>query len=255
MKFTLLILFVISDSQQAKLKSKNSLRPFIIGGEPITIDQAPYQVSLLFRGFHKCGASIISQKWILTACHCVDDFNTLSDLKVRAGSRYHRYGGKLFKIRNIFSNPKCNIENATFDSALIELRHKIRFGKKIQAINLPMENEELAAGTLVNISGWGATRFPGFNSDVLMSTEVAIVDYEKCKKVYSFDYFGPDVICAQVEGGGKDTCTGDSGGPLTHNGTLFGITSWGRGCGTARYPGVYSNVAYIREWIRKVAGV
>ena len=50
---------------------------------------------------------------------------------------------------------------------------------------------------------------------------------------------------------------GDSGGPLVH---LFGlnrmeqvgIVSWGIGCGKEDFPGVYTRVTEIRDWIDKV---
>lgn len=43
----------------------------------------------------------------------------------------------------------------------------------------------------------------------------------------------------------------DSGGPLACNGTLVGIISWGRGCASPQFPGVYTNVYYFRKWIEK----
>lgn len=57
------------------------------------------------------------------------------------------------------------------------------------------------------------------------------------------------MICASAPG--KDSCFGDSGGPLTVNGTLEGVVSFGWGCADSRYPGVYSRVAYVRDWIWK----
>lgn len=58
------------------------------------------------------------------------------------------------------------------------------------------------------------------------------------------------MICAGNFGqDGKYTCNGDSGGPMTVNGTLIGITSWGYGCRRPNYPGVFTRVPYFREWI------
>lgn len=59
-----------------------------------------------------------------------------------------------------------------------------------------------------------------------------------------------NMICAGRLGiGGRDACSGDSGGPLVINNTLIGITSWGKGCGEPKFPGVWTRVPKIRDWI------
>jgi secreted trypsin-like serine protease len=42
---------------------------------------------------------------------------------------------------------------------------------------------------------------------------------------------------------------GDSGGPLVANNRLVGIVSWGEGCGLPQFPGVYTKVSEVRNWI------
>lgn len=43
----------------------------IVGGFKTTIEENPWQVSLMIEGDHFCGGTIISPKWIVTAVHCV----------------------------------------------------------------------------------------------------------------------------------------------------------------------------------------
>jgi trypsin len=47
----------------------------------------------------------------------------------------------------------------------------------------------------------------------------------------------------------------DIGAPLVAKDKLVGIASWSEGCGEARYPGVYTKISALRDWIETNAGV
>lgn len=66
-------------------------------------------------------------------------------------------------------------------------------------------------------------------------------------------------ICAGSPDGGKDSCQGDSGGPLAYRTdanttTLIGIVSYGEGCANPIFPGVYTKVAALLDWIHDIKG-
>ena len=52
--------------------------------------------------------------------------------------------------------------------------------------------------------------------------------------------------------GGKDSCSGDSGGALVCNGALTGIVSFGAGCAEPDYPGIYAEAAHYVQWFEDV---
>lgn len=61
------------------------------------------------------------------------------------------------------------------------------------------------------------------------------------------------MICAGFPQGGKSPCMGDSGGPMVDsNRILVGVVSWGLICGDPKYPGVYGNVAAVKDWITQI---
>lgn len=59
------------------------------------------------------------------------------------------------------------------------------------------------------------------------------------------------MMCAGTFAGDVDSCNGDSGGPFVIDNTLYGIVSWGIECAHPDYPGVYTNVAYLMDWIQR----
>jgi trypsin len=129
------------------------------------------------------------------------------------------------------------------------------FGPGVGSILLT--STEPLADTPATVSGWG-TLNSGDETlpSQLQAVNVSIIDRTACNDAY-IDYGGITVnmICAGVPGGGKDSCQGDSGGPLVAGGQLVGIVSWGVGCAEADYPGVYSNVATLKDFVTENTGV
>ena len=67
-------------------------------------------------------------------------------------------------------------------------------------------------------------------------------------------------VCAGYAEGKKDSCEGDSGGPLMierddGRWTLVGTVSHGIRCAYPNMPGVYMRMTYYRPWIERVTGI
>lgn len=229
----------------------------IVGGELAVEGDAPHQVSLQ-TGSHRCGASIISSTWMVTAAHCTDGYqNSPGSLYVRYGSLKHASGGTRVQLSRVVQHPNYDSWTIDNDISLLQVGSPISLGSAlINSIGLP--DQEPADGVNVVVTGWGTTAESGSIPADLRKVTVPIVSRARCNTAYGSSGYtiSNAMICAAADGGGKDACQGDSGGPLVDaDGKLAGAVSWGIGCARPAYPGVYANVAYFRDWIRTNSGV
>lgn len=226
----------------------------IVGGFQIDIAEVPYQVSLQRGGYHFCGGSIISPRWVLTAAHCTEGNSNPSSYTIRAGSSDRTNGGVLLKVKSVIAHPAYDNENLNYDFSLLELAENIGFGRSIQSVSLPEADEISDDGSMCTVSGWGDTLNYIENNIMLRAVNVPSYSQEQCSKALA-NKITEQMICAGYAAGGKDSCQGDSGGPLVSDGKLIGVVSWGKGCARPKLPGVYARVSSVREWIREIAEV
>lgn len=234
------------------LTNNNLQNSKIIGGKNTTIDQYPWQASLMFMGKHFCGATIIGKNKLLTAVHCVRAMPLLF-MQIRVGSTYANEGGITYNASKVIEHDDANIPVFNNNGlAIVFLARNLTFQINVQAIPLPKQDASPPeAGTMAMMSGWGALYDNGPNIDQLQCIKLPIVDSDACDQAIGI--IRETMICAgRFDEGGADSCRGDHGGPLIIDGMLQGIMSWGRGCGQPKRPGVYVRVAYYRDWIDSV---
>lgn len=228
----------------------------IVGGFPINIAQAPYQISLRQDGHPMCGGSIISPNWIITAAHCVEDL-TSDMLSIRAGSTYKMSGGTIREVSRIVIHPDWNSDTNEADCALLELEEPIELNDStIMSISMPDQDEEdPEEGSIAMVSGWGKTKNRSQSARFLRATFLPIVDRSNCQLAYGRTHISDRMLCAGFINGGHDSCQGDSGGPLVVDDLLVGVVSFAAGCAEPGYPGVNVRVAAVRDWIQEVSNV
>ncbi|XP_028259509.1 transmembrane protease serine 9 [Parambassis ranga] len=226
----------------------------IVGGVTARRGEWPWIGSLQYQRLHRCGATLIHNKWLLTAAHCFKSDQSPINWAVSLGSVLRSgVGALVIPIQRVIIHPAFNGTNMDHDVALLELAVPAPMSYTIQSVCLPSPVHHFLKNAECYITGWGSMREGGSLTNLLQKAAVNIIDQVDCQQSYG-NVLTPNMMCAGFMEGGRDTCLGDSGGPLTCrqlSGQWFiaGVTSWGHGCGRSGYPGVYTRVTSARKWI------
>jgi secreted trypsin-like serine protease len=266
-----------SEENEYRLRPSVDIDMMIVNGREALWGEFPWQLSFEVPTYdidgtdgHLCGASLLSDRWAITAGHCIllPAFATrlLGNVITRSTDRLTT--GILTNITVHYRHEGYDPENATItyenDIALLEFEDPIEdFAEQFTPINLPRPNDTDFVGRECFISGWGTILRPTqLAQDTLQCTETGVITYEQCDALVGGDVgavLGPGHIC--VYNGESGACSGDSGGPLScrdqyNNWVLAGVTSWGvvglvdnRTACLVDYPTVYTRVSHYLDWI------
>lgn len=241
----------------------------IIGGGPETITQHPYQVALLDNAkgpavsSQYCGGSIRDEWHIITAAHCVYDtyftaagqVATPGQIDVLAGTAKlsTETAGERPHVAAISYDPAFDPNTLSNDAALLTLAAPLTLDANKQPVALiAAADPAMSPPEPLYVTGWGDTNKTSVNAypDNLQGVQVNMVSDGACEADYAPIELEPTVeLCAAATE--KDACQGDSGGPLVRanaplapsDDRLVGIVSWGIGCASSHYPGIYTEIA------------
>uniref|UniRef100_A0A2C9GW66 CLIP domain-containing serine protease n=1 Tax=Anopheles farauti TaxID=69004 RepID=A0A2C9GW66_9DIPT len=249
----------------------------LFGGQATELFEFPWTALIEYQkpggvyDFH-CGGSLIHARYVLTAAHCVQglprgwkvnrvrlgEWDTRTEVDCQDGNCASAPVD--LDIESIVSHRDYVARDAhENDIALVRFKRDVAFSDTIRPICLPLANPARSRN-LVGLSnyaaGWGRTETASA-SPVKLKVALTVQDLAACSRKYQNTNTPPLKQSQLCAGGlaGKDTCSGDSGGPLMSQqaGTwyLYGVVSFGPNkCGTAGYPGVYTNVVSFLDWIQ-----
>ncbi|XP_008947089.1 PREDICTED: hepatocyte growth factor activator [Merops nubicus] len=245
-------------------KKRSFVRPRIVGGSSSLPGSHPWTAAI-YIGESFCGGSLIQTCWVVSAAHCFANSPLKSTITVVLGQHIFNKTTDVtqtFEIEKYILHPQYSVFNPTeHDIALIKLKKngqrcavKSQF---VQPICLPESNTVFPDQFKCQISGWGHRHenVSGYSS-VLQETLVPIIPEEKCRspEIYGKE-MTENMFCAGYFDSKSDACQGDSGGPLACEENeisyLYGVISWGDGCGRVNRPGVYTRVTNYVNWINE----
>ncbi|XP_005392885.1 PREDICTED: transmembrane protease serine 11A [Chinchilla lanigera] len=232
----------------------------IMSGELAPRGAWPWQASLQRNNVHQCGATLISNIWLVTVAHCFKNSVDPRQWTVSFGTTINpplmRRNVKKIVVHERYRSP-----SREYDIAVVQLSSKVPFSDDIRRVCLPAASDSFRPNSTAYITGFGALYYGGESQNNLREARVKLISNDVCKlpHVYGNDIkFG--MLCAGYLEGIFDACRGDSGGPLvirdnTDTWYLIGIVSWGDNCGQKNKPGVYTEVTYYRRWIASKTGL
>lgn len=152
--FSLLCLF------QMQAASKSLLKNRIIGGKDASRGQFAYNVALTSRSvfFYYCGGSIITNRHILSAAHCVSKYRDNAENLVAILNTSHLDDDDFtgVDIEKVYPHPDYRNDSGNFDISIILTSDEIQFSAAIQPVCLPTMDFTRKSGARAIILGWGA---------------------------------------------------------------------------------------------------
>ncbi|KAI5106015.1 mannan-binding lectin serine protease 2 precursor, partial [Silurus meridionalis] len=236
--------------------TKESADGRIFGGQRAKLGQIPWQ--LLVKAPDRGGASLINDRWAITAAHVVKNKKSLIFFGGMVDGRDQKY--VRMETEKIIIHPDFKPPNFDNDIALLKMSERVILSENIRPVCLPerQTNGLVMAGKIGTVSGFGATGKQNRSQYLQYGqvTEYSGVCFENESDLKVTE----NMFCAGgTEAKGVDSCKGDSGGPLFIPALgpippdtpyqIKGIVSWGPPvCGNNK--GYYTKVENYLDWIR-----
>jgi len=232
-------------------------RRTIVGGYRVeNEDDYPFFVELEMG----CGASLIFENVVLTAAHCVTQTDWDPNIWIGSNRRGEGIARRIngigihphFAHDDVFGDHGENNEFG-YDFALFSFDEPISDNRITPvALNRNSNYPTTRIDDIFTVIGIGRERDRGRRSNVLLEVDVPFVPNDQCVDHWARERVTIDeevMLCAGGEED-RDSCDGDSGGPLLDSdGIQVGIVSFGGACGQGGWPGVYSRVSGAIDWI------
>lgn len=245
---------------------QESLHPRIIRGHRSVVGHQPWIVYIQKAGgWDSCTGSLISDRFVLTAGHCVPAHGDPFGMTVHFGqecgimNKWHKNYNPV-KVTRIIRHPEdMDVSGTGNDIALLEIE-KPKFGTVRRVMPVCLTANASSSFDNFLVAGWGLVDH-GLElaaNDCLNEAEVDVLNDAECQRHGPMFKKSENIICV---GGERNICRGDSGAPLMSrvNGMVVqtGIASFGRAdCSiVTKSPSGFERIQPHVQWIREKTAV
>lgn len=249
----------------------------ILGGQKLISNKYPYVVFITETNGRLescvCGGTIINERWILTAAHCITN-----DIKSFLPFEHFKYSvivgsdvpclmsddySQKVRIENYVIHPGFEmtyVEDEYFafnDLALLLLERDLKFTRNFHPVEfMPSEMADSLVGKRCTAIGVNSNLHPVLIDErpiptSLFQVKLPIAEDYYCRNAMEKFYVknGEKSVFCTLSENNEDVCKGDDGYPLICFGYLVGIISGSMGCKRKDTPTVWTRVEVYKHWI------
>ncbi|XP_034836148.1 venom protease-like [Maniola hyperantus] len=247
----------------------------IVGGVDAKLGDLPWMALLGYEVRSSltswlCGGSLVSRRHVITAAHCIHNQETalyvvrLGELDL--GREDEGAAPVDILIKSMTKHEQYDPKSYENDIGVLVLQNDVQYSELIKPICIPATSRlrsEDFLDWMPLVAGWGQLSARGAKATHLQVLQLPVLSNDVCLQSYSQyedQVIDERVICAGYITGGKDSCSGDSGGPLMQPIPInltsiyyqIGVVSFGpRDCARPGLPGIYTRVTNFIPWLQR----
>ncbi|XP_046409252.1 uncharacterized protein LOC124174198 [Ischnura elegans] len=253
----------------------------VVGGTAALPDEFPHMAAVGYGPQNyiqwRCGGSLISENFVLTAAHCLNGGRAgparwvlLGTVTLASNASQLGKVGQIHEVIQRIKHPGYRPPAKYDDVGLLKIGPALT--KNPRDLLSPelhpacLRIEDTPRFSYYIATGWGRVGFGEEPSMELLKVALNVFDESQCNETFEAEIkttsqlrrgIDSTMLCAGILSGGKDICQGDSGGPLQSFKRssciydIWGITSFGKICSFANSPSVYMKVSAYVGWIEE----